>query len=66
MVWASVLRLAEVSIGSNQEECFSLPIVVYICFDVMFVSELLFFSLYQQSRVQSYESLPGEDPLGGS
>ena len=66
MVWASVLRLAEVSIGSNQEECFSLPIAVYICFDVMFVSELLFFSLYQQSRVQSYESLPGEDPLGGT
>ena len=69
MVWALVLSLPEVSIGSNQEECFSPPIVVYICsrlsFDVMFVSELLFFSLYQQSRVQSYESLPGEDPPGG-
>merc|ERR1712004_104468 len=24
------------------------------------------YSLYQQSRVQSYESLPGEDPLGGA
>ena len=70
VVWALVLSLPEVSIGSYQEECFSPPIVVHICsrlcFEIMFVSELLFFSLYQQSRVQSYESLPGEDPLGGT